>query len=313
MNNTARNHHYLPQCYLKGFAKSPNKKSQLHVFDLMTGKSFCTRPRNVGAVRDFNTVELEGHAPDVIEKIFSQFETEVAKILDEIRVSQEMPIGESFNIFLNFVAHLAIRNPSVRQSMNKFETDIIERISDLTLATKERYESTISQMKESGVDVNDSVTYEDVKKFHDGKQYTIEIANIRNIELEMTGIDAVLPTLAARRWTVVRADEMSGYFISSDHPVSLVWTDPKLQGGFHPPGHGMRSTEIVFPVVKEMAIIGTFEDEERTVKANDRLVASINTRTFSYARKHIYSSKPAFKLLDREDRVHLISDITNIV
>ncbi|GFE58957.1 DUF4238 domain-containing protein [Geobacter sp. AOG1] len=313
MSNTARNHHYLPQCYLKGFAKSPSKKSQLHVFDLKTGKSFCTCPRNVGAVRDFNTVELEGHAPDVIEKIFSQFETEAAKVLDQIRARHEMPKDADFNIFMNLVAHLAIRNPYVRKSINKFQTDIIELISDLTLATKERYESTISQMKESGVDVNDSITYEDVKNFHDGKEYTIEIANIKNIELEMTGIDAVLPTLADRSWSVVQADERSGYFISSDHPVSLIWTDPKLQGGFYPPGHGMRSTELVFPAIKEMAIIGTFEGEDRIVKANERLVASVNSRTFAFAGKHVYSSRPAFKLLDQKGNVRTISDITNIV
>lgn len=313
MSNIARNHHYLPQCYLKGFAKSPSKKSQLHVFDLKTGKSFCTCPRNVGAVRDFNTVELDGHAPDVVEKIFSQFETEASKVLDQIRACHVMPKDADFNIFMNLVAHLAIRNPSVRKSIYKFQTDIVERISDLTLATKESYESTISQMKESGVDVDQTVSYADVKKFHDGKEYTINIANIRNIELEMTGVDAVLPTLADRRWTVAQADEKSGYFISSDHPVSLIWTDPKLKGGFYPPGHGMQSTELVFPVVKEMAIIGTFEGEDKTVKASERLVASVNSRVFAFANKHIYSSRPAFKILDRKGNILAISDITNIV
>lgn len=306
MSNIARNHHYLPQCYLKGFAKSPSKKSQLHVFETKTGKSFCTCPRNVGAVRDFNTVELEGHPPDVIEKIFSQFESEAAKVLDVIRACQEMPKGEDFNILINLIAQLSIRNPHIRGTIKKFQNDVVERISDLTLASKDRYESTIAQMKESGTDIVDSITYEEVKKFHDGKQYTIEIANIRNIELEMTGIDAVLPTLAARRWTVVQATEMSGYFISCDHPVSLIWTDPKLQGGFYPPGHGMKSTELVFPVVKEMALIGTFEGDSRTVKANEKLVASVNSLILSFADKHVYSSKSMFSILDPEGKVRMI-------
>lgn len=311
MSNIARNHHYLPQCYLKGFAKSPSKKSQFHVFDTNTGKSFCTRPRNVGAVRDFNTVELEGHPPDVIEKIFSQFESEAAKVLDGIRACREMPKGTDFNILMNLVAHLYIRNPFIRGTITKFQTDVIERISDLTLASKERYESTITQMKESGEVVDDSITYEDVKEFHDGKEYTIKIANIRNIELEMTGIDAVLPTLAARRWTVVLANDISGHFISSDRPVSLFWTDPKLQRGFYPPGHGMRSTELIFPVVKEMALIGTFEDEDRTINANERLVASINSRILSFADKHVYSSKSMFTILDREEKVRMVSDLAS--
>ena len=310
MDKIARNHHYLPQCYLKGFAKSPNKKSKLYVVDTKTGKSFCTCPRNIGAERDFNTVDLDGHPPDVIEKIFSRFETDAAKVLDNIRTHLDMPKDVEVNILMNLIAQITIRNPYIRGTIKKFQTDTVERISDLALATKDRWEAITRRMKDAGEQLDESITFEEVKKFHDEKQYTIEVANIRNIELEMSGIDAVLPTLAKRRWTVVRANERSGYFISCDMPVSLIWTNPKLQGGFYPPGHGMKSTELVFPVIKEMALIGTFEGENRVIEGNDRMIASVNSRILSFSDKQVFSSRATFSILDRHGEIRELNELS---
>ena len=56
----ARRHHYLPRCYLKGFAK-PQKRGKscyVHVFD-RDGKTFTTNIVNIAAERDFNRVEVE--------------------------------------------------------------------------------------------------------------------------------------------------------------------------------------------------------------------------------------------------------------
>ena len=55
---TARHHHYLSQCYLKGFTKGGSKKSKLKVFDLRNKKIFETIPRNVGGIRSIVRVAL---------------------------------------------------------------------------------------------------------------------------------------------------------------------------------------------------------------------------------------------------------------
>ena len=66
-NGGARNHHFVPQFYLKGFARPRSKDGRLTVFDLKTRKSFATRPRNVAARRDYNRIEIEGQDPNAIE------------------------------------------------------------------------------------------------------------------------------------------------------------------------------------------------------------------------------------------------------
>ncbi|WP_265923371.1 DUF4238 domain-containing protein [Cupriavidus nantongensis] len=60
--NDARNHHYVPQCYLKGFARNRSKNAQLFVVDTKTKRAFVTTPRNLAAQRDFNRVEIPGQA-----------------------------------------------------------------------------------------------------------------------------------------------------------------------------------------------------------------------------------------------------------
>lgn len=80
---TARNHHFVPQCYLKGFARHRNKP-KVRVIDLRQRKTFETNPKNIAAERDFNRVEIAGHPPDAIEAAFSRFESQLAPALDRI-------------------------------------------------------------------------------------------------------------------------------------------------------------------------------------------------------------------------------------
>ena len=80
----ARQHHYIPQFYLKGFAVARKKSHQLIVFDRKSRKTFSAATKNVAVERDFNRVEIEGHPPDAIEKVMSQFETEAAAALERI-------------------------------------------------------------------------------------------------------------------------------------------------------------------------------------------------------------------------------------
>ncbi|MFZ3064317.1 MAG: DUF4238 domain-containing protein [Nitrospirota bacterium] len=68
---TARHHHYLSQCYLKGFTKGDSKKSKLTVIDFREKKLFETTPRNVGGIRDFNRIDIEAIDQNALEKSLS--------------------------------------------------------------------------------------------------------------------------------------------------------------------------------------------------------------------------------------------------
>lgn len=81
-NNQSRGHHYLPQCYLKGFSKKKGKKSwQLQVIDVEYKTQFPATPKRVGLQRDFNRIDIEGVEPDALETSLSTFETDLAESL----------------------------------------------------------------------------------------------------------------------------------------------------------------------------------------------------------------------------------------
>jgi len=134
---TARHHHYLSQCYLKGFTKGGGKKSKLAVIDLREKKHFETIPRNVGGIRDFNRIDVEGVDQNLLESSLAEFEGMAAAALRRLDKGEKFD-GDVKGLILNLIAMLAIRSPEMREHWRGFMAQIAERTMDLTLATKER-------------------------------------------------------------------------------------------------------------------------------------------------------------------------------
>jgi hypothetical protein len=292
---TARHHHYLSQCYLKGFSKGGSKKSKLTVIDLEKGKEFQTSPRNIGGIRDFNRIDAEGIAPDYLENELSHFEGQAARALKTLSETKVFE-GETREIILNLIALFAVRSPERRSHFAKFETQIIERIMDLSLATKERWESQMEQMRKSGKQVKDSVSYEDIKKFHESKAYTIEVAREHHIHLELKLHKSVLDCLAARNWILLETTEETGTFVTSDNPVDLNWKDPEKIPPLYrqSPGFGLKGTRVYFPVSKNISLIGEFEGNEGMFHADIDLIATLNSRLILNSYRQIYSENNRF-------------------
>ena len=220
--NEARNHHWVPQCYLKGFAKSRSKKAKLYVIDAMARKAFRTTPRNVAAARDFNRIEVDELPPNAIENELSSFEGQVDKALERICVQREFSNADDRIFVFNFIALLAVRNPRRRESSRKFHEDVAKKLMNLTLATKERYESSLSSAVKNGfVSPGHDVTYAEACDFIERGEFKVNVPTTRHVALEMQSVDTVLPLLLGRKWVLLIAPNNSGGFVTTDHPVVL--------------------------------------------------------------------------------------------
>lgn len=310
----ARNHHYLSQCYLKGFTNGGSKKSKLAVIDLQQKKQFETIPRNVGGLRDFNRIEAPDIDPNSLEQDLAKFESSAVTALRKIENGAKLE-GEVRDLILNLIALLAIRSPERREHWRKFQAQIVERVMDLTLASKERWESQMRQMKEAGTAVDESVTYEDVKRFHESKAYTIEVTREHHIHMEFVGIEAILPLLNERKWLIVKSTEETGPFITSDHPVSLTWKEPDKIPPFYrsSPGFGMRSTQVYFPLSHHAALIGEFDATEGEIIGTKELIAALNSEILWRAHKQLYAPKLSFLFIGKGGQIlegkHLLKHI----
>ena len=149
-----RKHHYVPQFYLRGFT---DDKKQLLVTDRPTEKVFRTNPTNVAAQRDFNTIA--GEDPHAVEKAMAEFEGKVAPAVERIKAAQSFANTEDRNALMNLICSLAIRNPRQRATINDFTGEIMQMMLEMALATKERWDGQIAQMKRDGaLDVKENIS-----------------------------------------------------------------------------------------------------------------------------------------------------------
>lgn len=287
---TARHHHYLSQCYLKGFTKNGAKKSKLTVVDLRQKKQFETTPRNVGGIRDFNRINVDGYDQNFIEERYAVFEGGVAGALQKIE-KDHLFEGETKSLLLNLLALLAVRSPQMRENWRGFQAKIAEQVMSLTLETKERWESQIQKLRDSGKEVNEDVTYESVKEFHESKEYNITLSREHHIHMEFIGIDAILPLLEGRKWALIKSTLDTGPFITTDKPVNLMWKEPEKIPPFYrnSPGYGMSDTQVYFPISKNLALIGEFDGAEGVFDGTVDLVSALNSKMLWYTYNQLYT------------------------
>jgi Protein of unknown function (DUF4238) len=285
---TARRHHYVPQFYLKGFTVERKKKRQVTVFDGKDRKVFTTAIDNVALERDFNRVEIEGVEPDVFEKAMAGFEGEISAAIDRIIATRS--IGADRVALINLICALALRNPRLRETIRDFHERVAKQVLDLMLATPERWAAQTKKQREEGaLKALPELSYDEMKKFAREANFKLEVPTERHIRLEVETFNKMLPILLERKWLLLRAPKDSGGFITSDHPVVLAWSDPKMRGGFYGPGFGLTGTDVYFPISTGLAVIGAFELEELTMAIGENAVAGLNGAQVDYAERQVYA------------------------
>lgn len=295
MNKVSRHHHYLPQFYLGGFTKSGKQDDKLYVIDISEGRDFETKPRNVGAQRDFNRVDLPNVRPDALENALSEFEGHVAEVLQWIDEHEKLPDDqEDYGALMLFISILGARNPVVRNSFVDFQDRVLKRLSELLVSSPEIWENQISKMKKDGIEFPEEVSHKSMKDFIEQERYEIKYTDGYHATLEFEGVDAILPYMWERSWTLCITQQNQGDFICSDRPVALRAT----VHGIRNLGFGIKHTEVTIPLSKKFALTGSFEKEENSVlRASDRLIHAFNGHTYEMAEKQIYAADKDFYIL----------------
>jgi hypothetical protein len=86
-------------------------------------------------------------------------------------------------------------------------------------------------------------TFEEVKSFVEKPDFSVTVRTERHIQIELQAFNDLLPVMLSRKWVLIKAPERSGGFITSDHPMVLMWSDPKMRAGLYGPGFGLTGTE----------------------------------------------------------------------
>ena len=287
---TARQHHYVPQFYLKGFAKV-RKKPRLYCVDLKTRTSFETAPENVAVERDFNRIDIKGFDIDAFEKLSAEEETGMAEALARILERRSIADPADRESLFYLISILSTKNPPMRRNMQSFHDHLSRVVMDLATATKERWEHQVKKATDAGyLDCGGTVTYEWIRALVEEDRIKMVLRNEEHLRREVEMLQTVYPLISARKWMLLKAPRGSPGFITSDHPASLMWSDPTQRGSPYSPGHGLKGTQLLFPVSRELAMLGSFDVDEEEMEADETLIAMVNGSTLLHASRQVYGS-----------------------
>lgn len=294
-----RNQHFVFRGYLRGFSKyKPGKeqKAQVYVSDLVERRGYSTNVRNVAALRDFNRIDTDTGNPNVLEDWLGEFEGEATSSIRRVAEMQRFE-GEDFNNVMNVMALLATNHPEMRANMTSFIDNLHRKLANVMFANKERYESVTRQMREADPDREyPTVDYGTMRDFIKRGAYDIVPSQNLLVDLGLKGMDAVLPRLGQRSWSIVVAEKDAGYFVTSDNPLVLLRTD----GQHMPVGHGLLDTMVIFPLTRKVLLRGEFDKPEELLHADDRIVASYNSMVIDHAMTQVYAYNDGFQYMKKQ-------------
>ena len=293
---TARNHHFIPQCYLKAFDRNSSKNSKLLAIDLELKTAFGTSPKNVAVQRDFNRVDLDGLPMDALEQDYAKLEGLVAAALRAIEETERVDDIDHLSSIVNLIAILAVRTPKGRESRRRIAERAIKDSFRNNTASREVYDAHEELTREQRQAANiPNFPYESIKAYVDDDQYSIELSTMHHIEQELPMYREIFPYLRDRQWRLWIAPADSGGFVTSDHPVGIVWQESPLDGST--PGFASPNSSVSFPLSKTMAISGHFDAQGGTYIASREHVATINTITICFADRQVYSEDERFEYM----------------
>jgi hypothetical protein len=306
MTNIPRRHHYISQCYLRGFLADNQKKDQITVIDLKQKKSFETNIINIAVDRDFNTAKIGGNKSTEIESVLSKVEDIIAKGLKQIEKDKNLSNEESNAIIFNLIALIVSRNPSSRSNHVDFQKKFFKQFSNIMVSSNEVYENLRKRSK-----IDETASYEQMKEFIQSDRYRIEVPNECCIPLEFEAIDVILPYLFNRGWILAISSEKTGPFVSSDHPVILTWKYPEKVPLFNRnhPGFGMQDTRVQFSISKHLALIGEIGFTNTVYIADKYFVSLINSTTMHFAASQVYAPDLNFFFKNSKGEIALGSTI----
>ena len=235
---------------------------------------------------------------NALENSFAQIESDLSRSLKRIIAARSLADKiDRANLF-HLIAVIAVKNPRHRETLRQFEEQIMKGMLQLATTTRERWESQMRQANEAGyVGLGANVDYDQMRDFVERDEFDVNLSTGHHLSMELPLIDKILPFMFERRWILLRAEKNTTGFVTSDYPACLLWSEPKERGIFQSPGHGLRGTQLLFPISNELAMIGAFDLENDERDADQNLIARVNTALISHSERQVYARDGEFPYL----------------
>jgi hypothetical protein len=300
--NHPRKSHYLPKFYLAGFTRSGEIGDDLYVLDQVTGQEWPSSPAKAATQRDFYAVDLgPTEDPFVVEKCLGMLEGEFSRVVRGIVEHKQLPTtADDFDWFLNFVASMVVRIPRTRRIVTAAVDRVTKDEFRNLFASRDDWERFKQTLATQGTIVPDG-EYDAFKSLAINGEYNVDLDHTTHVQMMVKQMmDALLPPLAERSWSLGIAEDDAPDLVCSDVPVS-VW--PTREADLAQPVTLLtRNTVLSFPITRRLIAIARYERRGAVLRVIPRGVAMFNTWTLSAARQ-VISTEPDFAYLGPDGTV----------
>jgi hypothetical protein len=281
--------HFVPRSYLSNFTDTKveyGEKPGVWQADLRANSYKRLTVEAVAARTDYYTVEIDGKADNFIEEMFGEIESHAIAVIREMSATFALPAEGESGALSDFMAIQRLRVPAFRESIDRFLIDVTTKINAIATEERDRYARFLREAMPDRAFTEDEI--DQAWKFaRDPSNYKISFGNEASLKPVVATMEAVAHMIADMRWSYIIAPEESPGFITSDNPVT--WVVPGVQG-FYGGGPLAKNAELVWPVTRRIAIVGTWsdgDDEKREV--DQESVNSINIRTLSRVQRYVFA------------------------
>ncbi len=307
MANRPRKHHYVQSSYLAGFTATGSKEGCLYVFDQGQIRSWQSTPENAGHNRDFYAVDL---GPDVDpacfeSEVLARLEGEFSRVIRRSVECESLPQGRDMDVLLNFVAVMATRTPRIRRLVGQVTDLVLKATMQSVVASPESWQNFRDHLREAGLQIGED-EFEQMRELIVSGEYEVDLDRTSHVQKIVELVDAMLPVLAERRWSLGIAASGTPDFVCSDAPVSLAPTDRFGSGDeLHLANH---HTLLSIPLTRRTVLLGCCEKRPPMFRVTEFGVLSTNSMTISEA-KHIFSKEEDFAYLGSDREMKRKSDL----
>lgn len=282
-------HHYVPAFLLQNFTPTGRRDDFLCVYDKQGDKWWDGRPDEVGFEHNYNRVDLPEGNPNAVESYFSQIDSRIAPIIQQIVRSQELPKGVEFKALIQFVALLALRSPSVRNLYERNLEYLEKERLKLFLSRRDLFDEVVEEQRRAGKAIPPEVTYEKLRAIaNDDEAYDIKIPRTHSVGMLLKIWPDVAHAFQARQWSLLLTRPDEDFLICSDMPVTITSTSSTSKRRYL--GFSSGETILTVPLSRSTLLVGSYNDSASATDIDLEQVRHINRRTRSFAERFVYSS-----------------------
>jgi hypothetical protein len=289
--------HYVPAGYLAQFTLQGKRDSRFFVHSI-DGKVREATPESIGFERHYHTINVSNLGPDHLEAIFQKIESPACALFKVLSENPGHELLESEkDTLLMFFSVQAARVPQSREKYNTLMLDRGRAFMEEVAHSHEFFERVMTVAARHGVEV-DSFSQEGLRDAVDGGHVFPVVDRTQSAVGIFRLAEAILDALDGMHYTLWYSD--GAVFVCSDYPVGLFYRlsgddlldDPMSVGT---PTLTMLADTIFMPLCRNVAVaFHRVEGIPTAQRANERMVAIVNSITISHAQRFICSPSGDF-------------------